>query len=121
KHFSLLPNRTFNRTLFVYQICRRLNENRKQTREVIRFSMQEEETRRRRDHHLKFVVKLKPGTTLETLFSQKRLAVIEKFGLVRSREPDKKRNSAFNHLEPLVRKRPRFKPLSLSFFQEREH
>jgi hypothetical protein len=80
--------------------------------------MYQEQTSLRCDRHQNFVVDLKPGTTFETFFGKKHLDVIEKLGLVRSREPNKERNIALNYLKPLVRKRPGLKPFPLSFFEE---
>src|ERR1700736_728469 len=118
RHSSFFPNRTFEVSLFFHQICRWINKNREQLREIICFSMQQQKTSLCCDRHPNFVVDFKPGATFEPLFGEEHLNVIEKFSLVRSRQPDKECNSAFNDLQPFVRKRPRLKPLSLSFFQE---
>src|SRR6266568_8014696 len=83
--------------------------------------MQQEKTSLRCDRHPNFIVDLQSGTTFETFFGQKHLNVVEKFGLVCRRQRHKERNSALNNLQPLVRKRPRFNRLSMSFFQEAEH
>src|SRR5438552_14998489 len=104
--------------LFVYQIRRWINENREQQRKVISPAMQQKKTGLRRDRHPNLVVYFQPGTTFETFFGEKHLNVVEKFSLVRSREPDKERNSVLDDLQPLVRKRPRSQPVSASFFQE---
>src|SRR5205807_3653671 len=111
----------FDMALFVYQIRRWINENREQQRKVISPAMQQKKAGLRRDRHPDLVVDFQPGTTFETFFGEKHLNVIEKFSLVRRREPDKERNSVLDDLQPLVRKRPRLKPLSMSFFQEAEH
>jgi len=80
--------------------------------------MQQKKTGLRRDRHSDLVCYFQSGTTFETFFGEKHLNVIEKFSLVRSRQSDKERDSAFDDLQPLVRKRPRSQPFSASFFQE---
>ena len=84
--------------LFVYQIRRWINENREQQRKVISPAMQQKKAGLRRDRHPNLVVDFQAGTTFETFFGEKHLNVIEKFSLVRRREPDKERNSVLDDL-----------------------
>src|ERR1700730_16515136 len=104
--------------MLFHHVCRRVNENCKQAREVIGLAMQQEKASLRCNRHSNLVSDFQPATTFETLIDQKHLDMTEKFGLISSRKPNKKRNVAPDYLQPVFRKRPRPKPISMSSFQQ---
>src|SRR5260370_25070275 len=97
---------------------RGVNENGNKPWKKISPAQQQEKTRLRCDSHSNLIIYFQAGTTLEALFGQENLNVIEKFSLARRRKSGKERNSPFDYLQPLIRERPRLQLVSASCFQK---
>ena len=76
-HFPLLPHMTVNVPSLLRYICRWVNENGEQTREVIGVAMQEEKASLRSNSDPYLICDLQTIATFKTLLGQKNLDVTE--------------------------------------------
>ena len=83
--------------------------------------MQQQQARLRSDRDPDFIGDLQPVTAFETFLVEKNLDVIEKLCLIVRRKPDKEGDVVLDDFEPLIRKRPRLQPFTMSIFKKAEH
>src|SRR5438128_385513 len=79
---AFFPNGTFNVPLFFDHVCRRIDKNREQMREIISLAAQQKQTSLRRDRHPNLVAEFEAAATLEKFFGQKYLNTAKQLGLV---------------------------------------
>ena len=77
RHFSLLPHMAVNVPSVLRQVCRRIDEDREQTREVVGLAMQKEKASLRCNSDTDLICDFQTIATFETLFGKKHLGVTE--------------------------------------------
>jgi hypothetical protein len=84
------------------QVCRRIDQDGKQTREVVGLAMQKEKASLRCNSDTNLIRDFQTVATFKTLFGKKNLDVAEKFGLIPGRKPVKKCNVALDRRQPII-------------------
>ncbi len=74
-HSPFFPHGTFKMPFLIHHVCRWVNKNCKQAREVVGFAVQEEKASLRCDSHADLMSELKATTTFKTFFGEKHLDV----------------------------------------------
>jgi hypothetical protein len=87
------------------QVCRRIDQDGKQTREVVGLAMQKEKASLRRNRNAHLICDFETVATFKTFFGQKNLNVAEKLGLILGSKPLKKCNVALDRRQPIIWKK----------------
>ena len=103
---ALFPKIPSDITIAGHGVTRWVNQNRSKLRVVVRFAMEQEETRLCGDGNANLIGELEAPAALKVLFRQEHLNVTEEFGPISSRKFANDRNIARQDGVPLGRDRP---------------
>lgn len=84
------------------QVCRRIDQNGEQTREVVGIAMQKEKTSLRRNRDTNLIGDFETVAAFKTFFGKKNLDVAEELGPIPRRKPVKKCNVALDRRQPII-------------------
>ena len=76
-HFPLLPNMTMNVPSLLRDVCRRIDQDGKQTREVVGLAMEKEKASLRCNSHTDLISNFQTIAAFKTLFREKDLDMTE--------------------------------------------
>jgi len=98
-------------------VCRGIDQDREQTREVIGVAMEKEKASLRCNGDTDFIRDFQTVAAFKTLFGKKNLDVAKKLGLIPRGQSVKKCNMTLNQRQPFFRKRSRSHATSPSLLQ----